>query len=266
MNIVLLCKSRNHKKVLEILAALRQQDLRFRGIVALAAASEKNTFSDLVRKALKRGKTNYARNGVMSSNGFDPALRHRRNGQLRADKTPRPRTTIAEYAKQHQIEMAVVDDLNSDACVAALKRMDTEILLLGGAPIIRANVLAVPKVCALNVHMGLLPKFRGKNVAEWSIFCNAPAGVTVHQVNTGVDTGAILYREQIDISDCPTIEKMRMKLSKQQHLILAKCTRLLIEKKLTPELQKKEDGKQYYVMHEKLKKIVEHRLSRGHKL
>ncbi len=232
MNIVLLCKSWNHKKALEILTALRQQSLQIRGIVALASITTKNSFSDFVRKTYEQ------------------------NHHLPA--------TIAEYAQQHQIEMVMVQDLNSDASVAALKRMETDILLLGGVPIIRANVLAVPKICTLNVHMGLLPKFRGMNVAEWSIFCGEPVGVTVHQVDPGVDTGAILYREIIEVSDCANIEMMRAKVSRQQHQILARCTRLFIEKKFVPEPQKKEGGKQYYMMHEKLRKVVEQRLSKGY--
>jgi len=272
MNIVVLCKSWNHKKALEILEALRQQDLRVRGIVALAAAPKKKTLTDVVRKTHERALANFfnrsSQNGAIdgSQNGFDSALQHlSQSAHLHSDPNPQPRLTIAEYAKQLQIEMAAVQDLNGEANVAALKNMNTDILLLGGVPIIRANVLAVPKICVLNVHMGLLPKFRGMNVAEWSIFCGAPVGVTVHQVDAEVDTGAILYRESIDVSDCPSITAMRAKASATQHQALAKCTRLLIEKKLVPEPQKKEDGRQYYVMHDKLRRIVEYRLSKGYK-
>ena len=161
--------------------------------------------------------------------------------------------------------MATAPDLNSAACVAALEKMSTDILLLGGVPIIRANVLAVPKVCTLNVHMALLPKFRGMNVAEWSIYCGAPVGVTVHQVDPGVDTGAILFRETIEVADCPNIAAMRAKMSTEQHLALAKCTRWLVEEKLVPAPQKKEAGKQFYILHPKLKKVVEQRLAKGYK-
>jgi folate-dependent phosphoribosylglycinamide formyltransferase PurN len=269
MNIVVLCKSWNHKKVLEILAALRQQQLRARGIVALAP--EKTAFSSLLRKMRERGaKKNlqsFSSNGQAESsrlNGVMPAVDDHRNVHDHF-KNGQAQMTIAEYAELHQIEMVVVRDLNGDESVAALKRMNADILLLGGVPIIRANVLAVPKVCALNVHMALLPKFRGMNVAEWSILSGAAVGVTVHQVDPGVDTGAILYREKIDVSDCPGVAAMRAKVSRQQHQALAKCARWLIEKKLSPEPQKKEDGRQFYLMHDKLKKIVEHKLSKGYK-
>jgi folate-dependent phosphoribosylglycinamide formyltransferase PurN len=286
MNIVLLCKSWNHHKALQILTALHDEQLTVRGIVALTEAPKKMTFADIVRKAHVMGNGNFLRgalrrlypNGMAKSlpgvyarhvpaftNGFDPALHHMSaNGKPFSQKHGNHATTIAEHAKQHHIEMIVVDDLNGAESVAALQRMQTEILLLGGVPIIRANVLSVPKICTLNVHMGLLPEFRGVNVAEWSVFCGAPVGVTVHQVDPGVDTGAILYREEIDVSGCRSIETMRAKVSAAQHRVLAKCTRLLAEKQLVPQPQKKEDGKQYYAMHEKLRKIVDKKLSQGY--
>jgi folate-dependent phosphoribosylglycinamide formyltransferase PurN len=279
MNIVVLCKSWNHRKVLSILEALRQQELRARGIVALAAAPKKINLTKLVRKAHQRG-VGYlfnrlwpamSSNGAISTNalaaaaGVAGALKNLpQNGQL--DLSPSPQgLTIAEYARQHQIKMTIVKDLNGEECVAALQGMETDILLLGGVPIIRANVLSVPRVCTLNVHMALLPRFRGMNVAEWSIYCGAPTTVTVHQVDPNVDTGAILHREPIEVSDCPSLTAMRAKMSAAQHQVLAKCTRLLIEGKLTPEPQKKEDGKQYYSMHNKLKKIVAFRLASGYR-
>jgi len=278
MNLVILCKSWNHKKVLEILEALREQNLRVRGIVALAASPKRPTFSEVIRKTHERGVaraithffSNHRdhhdrRNGFIAANGIDLTIGiHSPNGRLQDHADFQPHLTIAGYARQHQIEMTVVQDLNSEACAAALRRMNTDILLLGGAPIIRANILAAPKVCTLNVHMALLPEFRGMNVAEWSIFSGAPVGVTVHQVDPGVDTGAVLYREEIDVADCSSIAALREKVSRQQHLVLAKCTRWLIEKKLTPAPQNKAEGKQYYLMHEKLKKVVERRLLKGY--
>lgn len=281
MNIVLLCKSWNHGKVLQILEALQAERLAVRGVVALAAAPQPTAFADIVRKAHVRGNGNllrgvFQRNGkagpspgsrdfAVEANGFDPALRNISiNGELPVAKHNQPAATIAGYTKQHNIEMVVVDDLNGAESIAALQRLKTDILLLGGVPIIRANVLAVPKICTLNVHMGLLPEFRGMNVAEWSVFQGAPVGVTVHQVDPGVDTGAILYREEIGVSECRSVASLRAKVSATQHRVLAKCTRLLVEQQLVPQPQKKEAGRQYYTMHEKLRKIVEKKLSQGY--
>ena len=278
MNIVILCKSWNHKKVIEIVQALHAQALRVRGIVALAAPSQRITLARVVHKVNEQGlaslfshffSNRFGRHEhlyeFVANNGVHPpADLQSRHGPLHITKNHQPPRLLAEYAQQQQIEMVCVQDLNSVACVTALQQMRTEILLFGGVPIIRANILAVPKVCTLNVHMALLPEFRGMNVAEWSIFNGAPVGVTVHQVDPGVDTGAILYRETIAVSDCNTIAAMRAKVSRQQHLVLAKCTRLLVENRLSPIPQKKSAGKQFYLMHEKLKNIVERQLAKGY--
>jgi folate-dependent phosphoribosylglycinamide formyltransferase PurN len=282
MNIVLLCKSWNHVKVLDILEALHEQKLTVRGIVALAGRKEKTTVAGLIRKANEAGVINilgrlvrkFRLKGIAGSsvvqagaiNGYDSSLRSLPPNDRQPSKPARPtQLTIAKYVEQHHIELVLVKDLNSETSVAALRRMNTDILLLGGTPIIRASVLTVPKVGTLNVHMALLPDFRGMNVAEWAVFCNAPVGVTVHFVDPGVDTGAILYRETLDVSTCAGIAEMRAKLSPFQHRVLAKCTRMLIEKQIVPEPQKPEDGKQYYLMHEKLKKIVDNRLAKGYR-
>lgn len=278
MNIVVLCKSWNHKKVVDILQALHGQGLRVHGIVALAAPPARLTFTQVLRKTHEHGfgpllahlftnpvERDEHAHGFIPVHGLHPTVAlQARNGHSHFAHHPGPELTIAEYARQYQIEMACVQDLNSTTCATTLQNLRTDILLFGGVPIIRANILAVPKICTLNVHMGLLPEFRGMNVAEWAIFNGAVVGVTVHQVDAGVDTGAILYREKIGVADCATIAAMRAKVSRQQHLVLAQCTRLLLENKLPLIPQRKAEGKQYYLMHEKLKKIVERRLAQGY--
>ncbi len=284
MNLVLLCKWRNHRKALEILAALREQHLPVRGIVALERRETLPSFSEIVRKVYYRlqerngpQKSSVIREGSQKPvsvpspsfavNG-KPYLTNPINHDTFAATTPQQANqiykSVEEYARTHGIPLVAVPDLNGVACVAALQKFQTDLLLLGGTPIIRANILAVPRVGTLNVHMAWLPGIRGMNVAEWSVYCNAPVAVTVHFVDAGVDTGAVLFREQIDISECRSIAALRQKLSAQQHLALARATRLFIDRQIQPEAQAKTPAKQYYIMHERLKQVVERKLLREH--
>ena len=48
-------------------------------------------------------------------------------------------------------------------------------------------------------HYGLLPRYRGMNVTEWSIYYDDPVGVTVHAVDPGIDTGEILLQETLTV-------------------------------------------------------------------
>ncbi len=271
MNLVLLCKRHNHRKVLEILAALRAQNLPVRGIVALERREARPSCSAIVRKIYYRrqvrntpqkpaGLPLFAANGKLhlesARNGESPVAQP----SLQSCDTYK---SVVEYARAHRISLIAVADLNGAECVAALQKFQTDLLLLGGTPIIRAHVLAVPKVGTLNVHMAWLPGIRGMNVAEWSVYCNAPVAVTVHFVDAGVDTGAVLYRERVDISDCRSIAALRQKLSTQQHVTLARAARLFIDKKIEPQAQSKASGKQYYIMHERLRQVVERKLQGG---
>ncbi len=112
-------------------------------------------------------------------------------------------------------------------------------------------------------HPRLLPKYRGRSVAEWAIFEDAPVGLTVHLVDPGVDTGAFLQQQTVDGSDCATIAEMRQKLRYLQHRLLADCAREFLRGHLEPQPQRKEAGKQYYEMHPALKAVVEAKLARG---
>jgi methionyl-tRNA formyltransferase len=64
--------------------------------------------------------------------------------------------------------------------------------------ILTPEQIAAPKHGALNSHIGLLPAGRGACPNVWSIVWNEPSGVTIHWINTGVDTGPIIFQRDVD--------------------------------------------------------------------
>lgn len=66
--------------------------------------------------------------------------------------------------------------------------------------ILPEDVLGVSRLGAYNLHPGPLPEMAGLNVPSWAIFEGRDRhGVTVHRMETGIDTGAIAYEERFDI-------------------------------------------------------------------
>jgi methionyl-tRNA formyltransferase len=51
----------------------------------------------------------------------------------------------------------------------------------------------------INTHLGITPKYRGVHGGYWSLANNdkANCGVTVHLVDSGIDTGGVLYQSKI---------------------------------------------------------------------
>ncbi|MFP9193835.1 methionyl-tRNA formyltransferase [Natrialbaceae archaeon A-CW1-1] len=77
------------------------------------------------------------------------------------------------------------------------------VVAVGFRHIVPPEILSVPDQGCLNLHPGLLPETRGFNPNVWSIVEEHPAGVTLHYMDDGVDTGPIVARRQVptDFSD-----------------------------------------------------------------
>lgn len=67
--------------------------------------------------------------------------------------------------------------------------------------IIELEVLQVPGLRALNLHTSLLPFNRGSHPILWSVLERTPLGVTIHQIDQGLDTGPIVFQREIQLLD-----------------------------------------------------------------
>jgi methionyl-tRNA formyltransferase len=79
--------------------------------------------------------------------------------------------------------------------------------------ILPADALAAPRLGCLNVHASLLPELRGAAPAQWAIARGFPeTGVTIMQMDEGLDTGDIRLQRQLPISPHETGESLLGKL------------------------------------------------------
>jgi methionyl-tRNA formyltransferase len=70
--------------------------------------------------------------------------------------------------------------------------------------ILKPDILEIPARGALNLHPALLPYNRGANTNVWSIVDRTPAGVTLHRINAGVDTGDIVAQREVAVEPSDT--------------------------------------------------------------
>jgi len=78
--------------------------------------------------------------------------------------------------------------------------------------ILRRGLLdLLPQGC-INVHPALLPYNRGAYPNVWSIIDGTPAGVTIHYIDEGVDTGDIIAQESVPVELTATGETLYRKL------------------------------------------------------
>jgi methionyl-tRNA formyltransferase len=117
------------------------------------------------------------------------------------------RDRIAEIMREHAMEphwpegceRIEVPSVNSPECLAAIARLNPRVILLLGTRVVDRKTLAAIVVPIINYHAGITPKYRGIHGGYWAKAEGdlANFGVTVHLVDPGIDTGAMLYQARL---------------------------------------------------------------------
>ena len=80
----------------------------------------------------------------------------------------------------------------------------------------------------INVHPALLPAFTGIGAVEQALAYGVKVfGVTVHFVDEGVDTGAIILQRALDLPEATEAESVRSALRPVEHELLCETVRLI---------------------------------------
>lgn len=90
---------------------------------------------------------------------------------------------------------------NSSEMVQSLQAFSPDYILLGGIRILTEEVIQVASKGVLNAHPGLLPWLRGVDVVPHAILRKVALGASVHFISPQIDTGLLLSRRLIDLSE-----------------------------------------------------------------
>lgn len=168
--------------------------------------------------------------------------------------------TVKSFCKQNKINHYVTNNLNSTNTFDKFNKEKIDLIIYSGGGILRKKFIEISKIGVLNAHSGYLPNFRGMNAIEWSVFCNFKPHTTIHFIDSGIDTGKILYSEPIPSSkDLYTFRGNAVVHNIKLIIKVLNNFNYYIKNMKT---QEKQSGKQYYVMHSDLKKVVQEKLNR----
>ena len=106
-------------------------------------------------------------------------------------------TVVGEWASNHNI--ALLKPEHPDELIGKIEDLDL-VLTIGYGVLLPESILALPKQGFLNLHFSLLPSYRGAAPAQRALLNGeAITGVTVFQLDKGMDTGPIFAQESITI-------------------------------------------------------------------
>ena len=115
-------------------------------------------------------------------------------------KAPR-RTAVHERAEELGIEVRTPKSLRNEEEQARFRALDADLAVVAAYGLILPKpILEAPKVGCINVHASLLPRWRGAAPIQRAILAgDEVSGITLMQMNEGLDTGPMLHRLTLDI-------------------------------------------------------------------
>jgi folate-dependent phosphoribosylglycinamide formyltransferase PurN len=172
--------------------------------------------------------------------------------------------SLEAFAAKRQIPYVQAADHNAPSVLEALRKAAPDVIAFTGGGLIRNPLLAIPRHGILNCHCGLLPLYRGMDVVEWPAaegrFDDPGIGLTLHFMDNGLDTGPILLCKPIELRMGDTFESIRERVPEMQVNMILDGLRGLRDGSIQPQPQEASAGRQYFVMHPRIRSYAVKRL------
>ena len=122
---------------------------------------------------------------------------------------------VKRLALELQLPLSQPPQLRSPDAHAALANWAADVLVVVAyGQILPAAVLALPRLGCLNVHASLLPRWRGAAPIQRAILAgDTETGVTIMQIEAGLDTGPILAQQRIPIEPDANASRLHDRLA-----------------------------------------------------
>ena len=170
----------------------------------------------------------------------------RLDAEVRVVLADAPDAKILDRAKRHGIPCQYLDcapwktkleGQAEDRCIEILKDAGVDTVVLAGfMRIVKPGLLAAFPNRVLNIHPALLPAFPG--VHSWKqaldYGCKV-AGVTVHFVDGGTDTGPIIVQKAVPVLEDDTPETLHARIQVEEHKAFPEALALLAAGRLSVE-------------------------------
>lgn len=154
---------------------------------------------------------------------------------------------FVEVARQGGTPVFEPDSPNLPEFVEATRGLSPDLFLAAGyTNLLKAQILAVPRLLAANFHASLLPAYRGKHPVFWALrHAERWAGLTVHVMDLGLDTGHILYQVRVRTRQRDSVASLYERIMERSVKLVERLIEDAEQGRLQPRPQL-ESGASYY--------------------
>jgi methionyl-tRNA formyltransferase len=134
------------------------------------------------------------------------------------DTQPIPKTyTIKQLARAYGLGVIEQSDLNSRVFQQVIRQYDPDLFISVASPVIfKEDLIEIPKLECINIHNAPLPRYRGMFPSFWQLYHGeTEAGITIHRINSGIDTGDIITQHYLTIEPDETLNDLIVKTKRE---------------------------------------------------
>lgn len=146
---------------------------------------------------------------------------------------------VKQLALQHDLPVYQPVSLKDSEEQRKLVQLNADVMIVVAyGLILPVEVLQAPRLGCINVHASILPRWRGAAPIQRAILAgDAETGVTIMQMDAGLDTGDMLLVEKTPISASDTSQTLHDRLAQIGSQALVKAIDLLGDGQLLPQSQ-----------------------------
>jgi methionyl-tRNA formyltransferase len=117
------------------------------------------------------------------------------------------------YAREHGLKILQPEKLRSPDFIKEIKNLEPDLGVVIAFRMLPEAVWSLPKFGTMNLHASLLPQYRGAAPINWAIINGEKeTGLTTFLLKHEIDTGNILYSENVKINDDDTAGTLHDKM------------------------------------------------------
>ncbi len=148
-------------------------------------------------------------------------------------------TPVKECALKYGIHVFQPVKIKEKEAVEKLREYPADLFVIAAfGQILSEEILNMPRFGCINIHASLLPAYRGAAPIQWVILNGEKkTGVTIMQMEKGLDTGDMLLKAEVDIDSGETGESLHDKLMEIGAKLIVEAIPKLERGELVPEKQ-----------------------------
>ena len=125
-------------------------------------------------------------------------------------------TPVKEVSEKYGLDIFQPANLFSRDSIEYFKKLAPDIFVVFSfGRILSQELLAIPKMLAINIHASLLPKYRGAAPINWALIKGeTKTGITIIRMNERMDEGEIILKKELPIDNSDTAATLEDKLAR----------------------------------------------------